>query len=49
MSKKKDPKQSYRAVLASLKREMAKPRLAGSAQTKVESQRAAAVKVAGKT
>jgi hypothetical protein len=49
MSNNKAKKQSYRAILASVKQEMAKPRVAESAQVETDRQRSATVKEAGKT
>jgi hypothetical protein len=49
MSSNKAKKKSYRAVLASVKQEMAKPRVAESAQVETDRQRSATVKEAAKT
>lgn len=48
MPRKKARKQSYQAVLASVKEEMAEPRVAESAKIETKRQRAAAVKEAAK-
>ena len=49
MSNKKDKKQSYRAVLASVKVEMAEPRVAESVQVEIEKERVARIKEGAKT
>jgi hypothetical protein len=49
MSNNKAKKQSYQAILASVKKEMAEPRVAESAQTKADRQCTATVKEAVKT
>jgi hypothetical protein len=49
MSDNKGKKQSYQAVLAGVKEEMAHPRVAESAQIAAEGQTTAAVKEAAKT
>jgi hypothetical protein len=49
MSNNKDKKQSYRAVLASVRIEMAEPRLAESVQVEIEKERVAKVKEGAKT
>ena len=49
MSNNKAKKQPYRAVLASVKREMAEPRVAESAQIESEKQSRAAAKEAAKS
>ena len=48
MSNNKAKKQSYQAVLASVKEEMAEPRVAESAQMKAEKRCAATVKETAK-
>jgi hypothetical protein len=48
MSNIESKKQSYRAVLASVKVEMAEPRVAESAQVETEKQRTARVKEGAK-
>jgi hypothetical protein len=48
MSKNKDKKQSYQAVLASVKVEMAEPRVAESVQVEIEKERGAKVKEGAK-
>jgi hypothetical protein len=48
MSNNKDRKQSYRAVLASVKVEMAEPRVAESAHVEIEKEREAKVKEGAK-
>ncbi|MGA3292433.1 MAG: hypothetical protein ABSE45_00470 [Candidatus Acidiferrales bacterium] len=48
MSNNKAKKQTYQAILASVKKEMAEPRVAESAQIEAERQRTAAVKEAAK-
>jgi hypothetical protein len=49
MSNNKGKTQSYQAVLASVKEEMAETRVAQSAQTEADKQSAPAVKEAAKT
>jgi hypothetical protein len=49
MSKNKAKKQSYQAVLADVKEEMAEPRVAASAKIEAERQCTATVKEAAKT
>jgi len=49
MSNNKDTKQSYRAVLASVKVEMAAPRVAESVHLEIEKERGAKVKEGAKT
>jgi hypothetical protein len=49
MSNNKAKKQSYQAVLASVKEEMAEPRVAESAQIEADRQCSATVKEAAKT
>jgi hypothetical protein len=49
MSKKKAKKETYRALLANVKEEMAEPRLAESVQLENAKHRAVAVKGAAKT
>jgi hypothetical protein len=49
MSNNKAKKQSYQAVLASVKKEMAEPRVAGSAQKESEKQSRSAAKEAAKS
>lgn len=44
MSNNRDKKQSYRAVLASVKVEMAEPRVAESAHAEIEKERVSKVK-----
>jgi hypothetical protein len=49
MSNNKAKKQSFRAILASVKAEMAEPRVAESAQIEADRPRTATVKEADKT
>lgn len=49
MSNNKAKKQSYKAILASVKKEMAEPRVAESAQMEADRERIATVKEAVKT
>ena len=49
MSNNKNKRQTYQAVLASVKREMAEPRISESARTESEKERTAAVKEAAET
>jgi hypothetical protein len=49
MSNNKDKQQSYRAVLASVKVEMAEPRVDESVHVEIEKERAAKVKEGAKT
>jgi len=49
MSNNKAKKQSYQAVLASVRKEMAEPRVAESAQKESEKQSAATAKEAAKS
>ena len=49
MSNNKAKKQSYKAILASVKKEMAEPRVAESAQIEADRERIATVKEAVKT
>jgi hypothetical protein len=49
MSKKQGKKQSYRAVLASVKVEMGVPRVAESVHVEIEKERVARVKEGAKT
>lgn len=49
MPNKEDKKQSYRAVLASVKIEMAEPRVAEYVQVEIEKERGAKVKEGAKT
>jgi hypothetical protein len=49
MSNHKDKKQSYGAVLASVKVEMAEPRVAESVHVEIEKERVARVKEGAKT
>jgi hypothetical protein len=49
MSNTKDKKQSYRAVLASVKVEMAEPRVAETPHAEIEKERVAEVEEGAKT
>jgi hypothetical protein len=49
MSNNKTKKQSYRAILASVKQEMAEPRVAESTRTEADRPRTATAKEANKT
>jgi hypothetical protein len=49
MPNKEDKKQSYRTVLASVRIEMAEPRVAESVQVEIEKERGARVKEGAKT